>query len=1029
MWNTIKEEEKRGKTKIHDVSYRCDRQITAYATKEPLKVLATFSAWIEVVDYAKPRVFAQFFVVGGAGQALLGKHTACEMKLLKLGVTVNHIQEKSATQSKESVDEFPKVPNYQVKFDIDPNVVTKRNPHYRVPLAMEESVNKRLKEMHRLGVIERAPETSEYMSPMEVVMKGKDDYRLVIDMREVNKAIQRAHYPLPNMTKFHQNLAGAKFFTKIDIKSAFHHLELHPDSRSATTFMTSRGPMRFKRLLFGVNTAPEIFQRLMERLLRDCKGVIVFIDDILVHARTLEELNLRVGIVMNILRSNNLTLNEEKCQYNLTEVEFIGYRIDAQGLRPTSEKIQAVKNFRKPHTIAELRSFLGLLTFLSPFIRNFASKTEPLRELVRKYSEWSWGQRQDEAFMQIKKSIIDNVQTHGFFQTKARTVMFTDASMVGLGAVLCQLQQDNSWQVIEFASKTLTDVERRYPQTQREALAVVWAVEKFHYYLLGNKFTILTDHRALEFIYNGKHRDGKRAMTRAEGWALRLEAYDFDIKYVPGEKNIADPLSRMCEQKDEAYAESDRNQELCRIEISLNELNEGGQALTVKDIRDAGEHDEEIQAIKDAMVSDKWPESVQRYQPFADELRVTKGVLLRNHQIVVPAELRHRALEISHTSHPGAVTMKRALRDRVWWSGLDADVASHIKGCLSCTMVARDDPPEPMKRTEMPRGPWEFVAIDFYSPTELKEKILVITDYYSRLVQCLPVRTNDSNETTKALDQTFRVLGYPARMQADNGSPFQSDAFSGWCTQRGIDLVHSAPYWAQQNGQVERMMKNLTRAIATAKVEKKDWKPALQDFVQAYNSRPHSTTQETPNKLMFNRNLRGLLPMWETERNNLDEETRDQDKISKFNGKKLMDKKRHAKVSDKQVGDFVLIHSKATGKLAPRFDNTEYEVINRSGGELTLRGPHQNIVKRNVAHVKKIPELKEVATFSPRKEGEEAMIRDPNEDEAVTSEAQEPTCKRMKMTGSNEAPKEPRPKRNTKPPNKFIATLEEVLNQ
>lgn len=203
---------------------------------------------------------------------------------------------------------FPKIPGVQIRFDIDESVTLKQRPYYRVPASLEDLVNERLSEMLRLDIIEFAPETSRWIAPMEVVMKGKTDHRLVVDMREPNKAIQRAYYPLPNMDQFKIALHGAKVFTKLDLKSAFHHVELRPDSRPITTFMTSQGPMRFKRIPLGVNAAPETFERLIEGFLRGLDGVIAYIDDILVYAETLEILRQRGKDVKKRLAKHNLTL-------------------------------------------------------------------------------------------------------------------------------------------------------------------------------------------------------------------------------------------------------------------------------------------------------------------------------------------------------------------------------------------------------------------------------------------------------------------------------------------------------------------------------------------------------------------------------------------------------------------------------------------------------------------------------------------------------------------------------------------------
>ncbi|KXJ80935.1 hypothetical protein RP20_CCG022792 [Aedes albopictus] len=241
------------KKKLH-----CDRTFTAYASQNPLRVSAMFEAWISVND-SKPSCYAEFFVIEGANKSLLSKATAEQLKILKIGLDVNNISVLS--------EHFPKFPNVQVKLSIDKSVVPRKIAYLKVPEALKERVDAKILEMLRTDVIEPANGPAEWISPMVVVPKGKDDIRLCINMRHPNKAIQREHFPLPVIETFLNKLRGARCFSKLDITSAYHHVELHPDSRSITTFMTDRGLMRFKRLMFGINCAPEIFQRIMTQML------------------------------------------------------------------------------------------------------------------------------------------------------------------------------------------------------------------------------------------------------------------------------------------------------------------------------------------------------------------------------------------------------------------------------------------------------------------------------------------------------------------------------------------------------------------------------------------------------------------------------------------------------------------------------------------------------------------------------------------------------------------------------------------
>lgn len=373
----------------------------------------------------------------------------------------------------------PSVPNLVVHFDIDKNVLPVVIPYIRVPVSLQAEVCARLKQMKRDGIICKPQRIPRWISPMEVVMKGTNDFRIVIDLRQPNKAIRRDHYPLPDVTKFRSALYGAKCFSKLDLKSAYHHVLLDEESRELTTFMTSEGPMQFTRLPFGVNTAPEIFQRVMDSLLQEYDGKIIYIDDILVYAKNTQELKERVCKIKSILEANNLTLNKEKCEYEKTKIEFVGHQISEAGVTASNDKIKEIQSFRQPNSVHELRSFLGLMQFLSPHIKDFNGVVEPLQKILRKDQKIAdWAEEQQTAFTRAKE-IVRNLPTLNFFDVNAKTYLWVDASPTGVGAVLTQEGPDSIHRVIEYASKSLTPTERRYPQVQREALALVWGVEKF----------------------------------------------------------------------------------------------------------------------------------------------------------------------------------------------------------------------------------------------------------------------------------------------------------------------------------------------------------------------------------------------------------------------------------------------------------------------------------------------------------------------------------------------------------------------
>lgn len=258
-------------------------------------------------------------------------------------------------------------------------------------------------------------------------------------MRRANEAVKRENHPLPTMEDFMPHLGKGKFFTKLDVKSAYHQVEISESSRPITTFITKKGLFRYKRLMFGIAIAPEIFQKIMEQILAGCEGCFKYMDDIIVYGETIEQLNERVAKVLNRLKEYNVTLNEEKCIFAAKELVFLGHKLLANGITPTQDKVIAVKKFLKPSSVEEVRSFLGLLNFVGKFIQNLAELTDPLRQLMKKEVKFEWNLEKQEAFEKVKESLSGELVL-GFYSIYDRTQIYADAGPTALGAVLIQFK-------------------------------------------------------------------------------------------------------------------------------------------------------------------------------------------------------------------------------------------------------------------------------------------------------------------------------------------------------------------------------------------------------------------------------------------------------------------------------------------------------------------------------------------------------------------------------------------------------------
>lgn len=529
---------------LFNMQENTDRPLKAYATATEIPVVSTFEAFLHVSD-DRPTLLEKFYVVEEC-RSLLGRATATRYNVLLLGLKVPIDSRKSMTQLWYEAGEIAALTVGETfpKFNIPPVVINYdrtrppcRNIFMNIPIAVKPMVEKRLQELLAAGIIENVTDDMDdsFCSSVLAIPKGRDDIRLVIDLRGPNSYIQRTPFPMPSLEKILAEIDGAQWFSTIDLANAYFHIELDEKCRHLTNFCTEFGMFRCVRLPFGLCNAPDIFQEVLQRkILGGCRGVKNYLDDIFVFGRTPEEHDENLRAVMARLREHNVKINESKCVFKSQAVKFIGFKITPEGWQIEEEKMRDIEEFRTPETIAEVKSFLGLVTFVDKFVPHRATRTEKLRALANA-DGFYWSEAEELEFQAFKKEAVKMIKTLGYFNGTDRTEIFVDASAVGLGAVLVQFNEEGTPRIIACASKALTTTEQRYPQTHREALAVVWGVERFAYYLSSRSFVIRTDAEANQFIFGGKHRIGKRAVSRAEAWALRLQPFDFSIQRVSGD--------------------------------------------------------------------------------------------------------------------------------------------------------------------------------------------------------------------------------------------------------------------------------------------------------------------------------------------------------------------------------------------------------------------------------------------------------------------------------------------------------------
>uniref|UniRef100_A0A669BA80 Gypsy retrotransposon integrase-like protein 1 n=1 Tax=Oreochromis niloticus TaxID=8128 RepID=A0A669BA80_ORENI len=961
IWEKLKAE----KIKCHSYVPKKQRNLYAYSSAQALTVKGAFRCEIKIGDRAEE---AEFIVIRGNGEPLLGKKTAIKLGVLKIGENVAAVTDLKHTLKEKYPKVFKgvgKLNTKQISLYIDPNVKPVAQPLRRIPYHLRDAVEKKINELIDMDIIERVEGPTLWVNPVVVLPKKCDkDIRMCLDMRKANEAIIRERYPIPTVDEILQGLNGSAIFTKLDLKWGYHQLELTPESREITTFAVHNGVYRYKRLIFGVSSASEQYQHEIANALAGIEGVENISDDVIIHAPDQETHDKRLHAVMKRLSDCGLTLSSEKCQFNMDRFVFMGILLTQKGIGPTEERVRAVVEAQELKNATEVRSFLGLVGFSSRFIPQFATLSEPLRRLTRKEITFTFGQEQKQAFERLKTEVA-RAGTLAYFDKEAPTRVIADASPVGLGAVLIQIQNAEEVPVC-YVSRSLTDCERRYSQTEREALALVWACERLHPYVYDRKFDLITDHKPLEVIYSQR----SKPCARIERWVLRLQPYDFKVVHIAGKQNIADSLSRLLSDTTSKEVHKHESEEYVRF-VAVNST---PKALTTREVKEASATDSELTEVRRAIENGHF-EKCKTYAPIANELCVIGYIVLRGTRIVLPAYLRAQALSLAHEGHLGIVGTKQHLRKKVWWPGMDKAEEKFCKACHGCQIVARPDPPEPLRNTLLPDRPWRDVAVDLLGPLPSNHSILVLVDYYSRYYEYDVMSSTTAEKVIDSIDCIFSGHGLPVTIKSDNGPQFKSELFREYCETNGIKHIRTTPKWAQANGQVERQNASLMKRIRIAQAEGLDWKRELRKNVTVYRSIEHPTTSKSPAELLFNRKMRGKLPnISEAKTTELD--VRDRDAEQKGKSNISADERRGAEYSKVDTGDTVLVEQDKVDKFTTPFSATPHQVVSRTGNQVIIESPTGARYHRNTTHVKKY-ETKETReghyeqnTIPEREEGE-----------------------------------------------------------
>ncbi|XP_039602201.1 uncharacterized protein K02A2.6-like [Polypterus senegalus] len=738
------------------------------------------------------------------------------------------------------------VKNFIHRIKIDETVPPVRQKLRRLPLSVTDAVSEELDRLLSAGVIERI-DASAWVSPIVVTQRKSGNICMCIDLRKPNRAVIVDSFPLPHMDELLSALRGATVFSTIDLASACYQVPLHEDSRDLTAFITHEGLFRFCRVPYGLASAPSAFQKMMTAILAGLPGVENYLDDVIVHGPDLTTHDKTLHSVLCRLEDAGLQLNNDKCKFRQSSLPFLGHIVSADGLLPDKAHVQAIMNAPAPTDTATLRSYLGLLSWYSKFLPNHATVIEPMRTCLRQPAgAFQWMADAQKSFEQVKTLLVDS-PVLALFDPTLHTVVSTDASDYGLGAILSQLGSDNVERTVAFASQTLSTTERKYSIVEKEALACAWAIKKWRTYLWGRRFTLRTDHQALTTLLTTKGIG--RAGMRIARWSACLLSFNYDVIYRPGSQNApADCLSRLPLPVAPAAADDAEPEFVALLSVAR-------KTLSPADLESACAECPDLTKLHTQIVRDK----------LRLELSVSDNFVFHGSRLIVLASLCSSLIAIAHESHQGVVCTKQRLRELYWWPKMDTDVCTAISSCQTCQMNDKTTYPHPapLQPTPFSDGPWEKVALDIVGPFDTAAPdcryALTLIDYHSKWPEVTLTSSITTANVLTFLSSIFSHHGNPTSLVTDNEVQFTSAAFAAFLEERQIKHHRSSLHYPAANGAVERFNHVLKHTIQLAIQEHYPWKAAITDFLHIYCATPHATTGVSPFELLHGRQMRTKL--------------------------------------------------------------------------------------------------------------------------------------------------------------------------
>lgn len=756
--------------------------------------------------------------------------------------------------SKKQADKLPPHRPVDCKIVLQKDATLHYGPIY--PMSGEESqvLKEYIDENLKKGFIRPSESPAGY--PVLFQKKKDGSLRLCIDYKKLNEVTVRNSYPIPLITDIIERVKGAKYFSKLDLRSAYNLIRIREGDEYKTAFRTKYGHYEYLVMPFGLRNAPATFQAFINSVLRPFleKFVILYLDDILIFSKNLEEHHNHVHQVLEKLLENNLYAKLKKCEFDKQKVEFLGYILSGDGIATDPKKIESIKNWPTPTCVKDVQRFVGLCNYYRRFVENFAFIARPLHNLTKKNIKFSWDSKCNDAFNILKEKLTTApVLLHPDVQKPF--IVECDSSNFAIGSILSQKDENGKLHPVAYYSRSLNNTELNYSITEKELLAIKTAFSTWRHLLLGAKYqiTVFTDHKNLIYTLGGKVGN-----QRQHRWHLFFQEYNFQLIYRQGRKNgKPDSLSR---RPDYVKNNEDLLPESILDKKNVQQSFIGISSDFIDKIIEYTKNDETANDIH-SYFSPHNANQGYFYKPFRkmNKFKIKNGMILYGNLIYIPEKLRLAVLTRYHekpaAGHLGIRRTEELIYRNFWWPKMHQDIVSFVNSCEQCARnkVSRHKRYDLLRPLEIPDRPWRSIEIDFLCGLPESKKhtvIMVVVDRFSKMIHLIPFKEIPTAEqTAKAfMENIFKLHGLPTDIYTDRGSQFTSALWMEIMEKLRITIKIATTDHHETVGQVERcnsFVEQYLRCYSRAFFHD-DWVNWLHLAEFVYNNSIHESTKETP---------------------------------------------------------------------------------------------------------------------------------------------------------------------------------------